>query len=93
MRLLLYLLLVLVVGCAISMDVLYDELERCLKGGYLCAELQEEIDVREHAKDRREVRRAGPQCPSGKIAVCDNRRSLRCVCVYPSELDRILNRW
>lgn len=74
-----FLLLLAVFGAACnvtSLQDLEDELIVCLSGGYLCAELQEEIDRRERRKAERESSKA--RCPDGMVAVCDSRHHRGC---------------
>ncbi len=47
-----------------------DGLVVCLEGGYLCSELQSEIEVLENKKLARERRKALTQCPDGYVFWC-----------------------
>jgi hypothetical protein len=67
-----FLVCLLLVGCATSTNELYRELETCLNDGYVCAELQDEIQRREIAQDRREYD-LRPRCPFGQVEYCDHR--------------------
>lgn len=69
--------LLLLAACAsTSIEDLQEELSVCLSGGYLCPELQEEIDRRERRQQERKTNKV--LCPRGMIAVCDSRHHRGC---------------
>ena len=65
------LVLLLLFACSTtSMKELEQQLVLCIEGGYLCAELQEEIERREKLQLNREQWEALTKCPHGYVFIC-----------------------
>ena len=84
------LILLLLVACSTtSMKELEQQLVSCIEGGYLCAELQEEIERREKIQLERERWKAQFNCPKGYIFYCNGSWcSGRHVRRWPSKVER-----
>ena len=82
--------LLLLAACAsTSIEDLQEELSVCLGGGYLCPELQEEIERRETREIERARWNALTDCPRGYIFQCvsDWCRKNRLGRKFPSKVD------
>ena len=101
------LVLLLLTACSTtSIQELEQELASCMKGGYLCAELQEEIERKENREIEKERWNAQFKCPRGYVFLCrgnwcsnKHRRwptkaeRLGSGCISRSQMKWMLNGW
>jgi hypothetical protein len=67
-----FIALLLLFACSTtSIQDLEEELVLCIKGGYLCAELQEEIERKEKRQLEQEAWDAQFKCPKGYVFLCN----------------------